>query len=220
MSTATPRDRARADAGSVDTEARAQTLYEQGLSFYEQQAFPQAAASLAQSFALQATSATLFAWAQAERMAGHCPEATALFERFMAMDPPSRQVQAARLAMRKCVDATNAVPLIQTPSANPQPLPQPAWYEDSWGGALCAAGVATTVVGLALLVSAHGRAGTAEAAPTLGEAQRIRAQAETRWSWGMGVSVLGLGAFSGGIARYVWVSRTPQATSVAVGGRF
>ena len=209
------------DEMPVEPTARAASLYKEGLQSYKQQDFEQAAAALSLSYGLVPATETLFAWAQAKRMAGRCAEAGPLFERFIATRPPQRQIEAAQLAMRRCVDRGNA-PKAQGSdlSAAAKPPQENRWYADFLGGVLCGVGATATIVGIALIVSAHGRAEFAEAAPSLERAQIVRAQAERRWAWGIGLSLAGVASLSGGIGRYIWVSRSEQETAVAVGGRF
>lgn len=213
--------RARAEAPALwdERHERAQALYEEALELYKASAYDEAASRLSESHHLRPIPETLFAWAQAVRLAGRCAEAVQLFERFIALAPPERQVEAARLAMRRCQERPRepeAAP--STPRAS---LSEPKrWYGDLAGHALTAAGVGGLAAGLSLIVSAHARAAEAEDAPSLGASEDLRRQAEVRWAWGLGLSLFGTAALSAGVFRYVTVARNAQDTMVTVGGAF
>ena len=208
--------------GASDAATEAERLYQEGLNDYKAQRYEAAVASLSRSFALNSQAQTLFAWAQSERLLFHCENATALFDRFIAMAPTERQVAAAQLAKRRCTQAPTDAVLAKPPAANLAALPTASdvWYQDVAAGTLCAVGVVGMATGLGLIVSAHGLAGNAESADTLGVSQSDRRAAEQRWAWGVGTMVAGALLFSGGVSRYVWVSRNYGGAALAVGGRF
>lgn len=219
----TAQARAYAQAGaSVAPVNQAKELYDAGLADFKAQKYDTAVALLSQSFALDPQAQTLFAWAQSERLRNHCNEASRLFDQFIAMQPPERQVAAAELAKRRCTPAAPVVsmPKLSAPAAPAVVARAPLWYRDSWGGALCGLGAATTAAGLALVVNAHALAGQAEGAETLGESQAERRVAEQRWAWGMGITIVGAALIAGGAARYVWVSKAEDRTIVVAGGSF
>jgi hypothetical protein len=182
-----------------------------------------AVALLSQSFALNRQPQTLFAWAQAERLRFHCEEAARLFDRFIGMHPPPRQVAAAELAKRRCTPmpitarAPLALPVVSAPA---QSVRAPLWYRDLGGGALCGLGAATVAAGLALVIDAHALAARSEGANTLGEAQNHRQAAEQRWAWGLGLTLIGTALVAGGVTRYVWISKADHGFLVSMGSRF
>lgn len=219
--------RAHAGGGALETGAgegaaaaeRAQALYLEALELYKRSDFDAASQRLSESHALAPRNDTLFAWAQSERMEGRCSHANVLFARFIASEPGERQVEAARLAMRRCVPIAPRTP----PPLAQRPLERnaPPFYRDAVGDVLAVAGVMAAATGLALIVSAHGEAGAAEGATTLAEAQSMRARAESRWAWGMGVAALGVGLAAGATLRFVAVSRSSsEGITLALGGRF
>ena len=61
--------------------------------------------ALRAAYALEPRREILFAEAQATRLGGDCRAAVPLYERFLATDPPPRQVEAARIALGRCRDA-------------------------------------------------------------------------------------------------------------------
>lgn len=208
--------------GASDAATEAERLYQEGLHDYKAQRYAAAIASLSRSFELNPQAQTLFAWAQSERLLFHCENATALFDRFIAMAPTERQVAAAQLAKRRCTQAPTDTNLVK-PAAVPvatQSMTAGAWYQDVAGGALCAVGVVGVASGLGLLVSAHGLAASADSADNLGASQSERRAAEQRWAWGAGTMVAGALLFAGGVSRYVSVSRSSGGAVFAVGAKF
>lgn len=208
----------RAFAADAPVNAQAGALYEAGLTDYKAQRFESASRLLSQSFALVPQAQTLFAWAQSERFLFHCDQAVVLFDRFIAMAPPERQVAAAELAKRRCTPAP--APSLQDKPIAPPPVAPPAWYRDVAGGMLLGTGVVTAATGLGLIVSAHSLSGKAASAETLGASQSLRRRSEQRWAWGLGTSMVGALLVAGGITRYVWVSRNDESTVVVAGGAF
>ena len=208
--------------GDSDAATEAEQLYQAGLNDYKAQRYEAAVAFLSRSFDLSPQAQTLFAWAQSERLLFHCEKATALFDRFIAMAPTERQVAAAQLAKRRCTQAPTDAVRAKPPAVNlaAQSTTPNVWYQDVVGGTMCAVGVVGMATGLGLIVSAHGLAGNAESADTLGVAQSNRLAAEQRWAWGVGTMVAGALLFSSGVSRYVWISRNSGGAALAVGGRF
>jgi hypothetical protein len=198
----------------------AEQLYQKGLEEYKAQRFDSASALLSQSFDRDPQPQALFAWAQSERFLFHCEKAALLFDRFIAMSQSEQQTAAAVLAKRRCVAPPAVSPVVSLPTVPPPAPARPVWYRDVFGGSLCAVGVVAIASGVSLVVSAHGLAGEAQSANTLGASQSLRLQAEHRWNWGFGTSLLGALLFSGGISRYVWVSHVEQGTLLTTGGTF
>lgn len=203
------------------TLSTADQLYQQGLEEYKAQRYVNASALLAQSFEKDPQPQALFAWAQSERFLFHCEEAAVLFDRFISMSQIQQQIAAAQLAKRRCVPPPPiATPVVPVPTIPIAASSRPVWYADILGGSLCAVGAVTLATGVGLVVSAQGLAGEAQAADSLGASQTLRVLAERRWNWGVGTSLVGALLFSGGLGRYIWVSRTEQGTLLTAGGMF
>ena len=74
---------------------------------------------LVEAYALDPDPAYLYARAQAERMAGHCKIAIALYERFLESDPSAAQAEDTRINIRRCEET-----LWAEQAAEPQPQPK------------------------------------------------------------------------------------------------
>lgn len=79
--------------------ARAEAHYKAGR-------FSKAAGEYRAAYELVVTPATLFAWAQAERLAGDCNAALDLYDRFLSTNPSDRHEAAARNVMKLCTRTT------------------------------------------------------------------------------------------------------------------
>lgn len=102
--------------------AAARRLYDAGMQSYATRDYVAAAQSFAQAYAIDPQREILFAQAQATRLGGDCPAAVPLYRRFLATDPPARQVDATRIALARCETAAAASPDAGSPAA-PPPLP-------------------------------------------------------------------------------------------------
>jgi tetratricopeptide (TPR) repeat protein len=83
---------------------RANEHRENGLAAYKAEDYAAAAAEFAAAYALVADRGLLFAWAQAERLAGNCEKAIDLYAKFLESDPGKRDRKAATLALTACAD--------------------------------------------------------------------------------------------------------------------
>ncbi|TPV93532.1 MAG: tetratricopeptide repeat protein [Myxococcales bacterium FL481] len=73
-----------------------------GLSLYEAGEFERAQGEFERAYELRPTPDVLFAWAQSARLVGNCSTAISLYQRFIATDPPARQVDAANQHVARC----------------------------------------------------------------------------------------------------------------------
>jgi hypothetical protein len=192
---------------------QALTLYDEGMRRFAARELAAAAAAFAAAHALDSRPEYLFAQAQATRQGGDCVGARALFERFLATDPPARQVEATRLALARCTPARPAPaeappePGTLTPSAStprlppiPPARPSPLVPPSSPGprprrlvstATLAAVGVAGAATGTTLMLGARGAATSADPRTTYGQYATARDGAERRWTWGAGLVVAG-----------------------------
>lgn len=101
----------RADGeGGLPTNDKAKAKFLSGLEAYKANDFDTAIKDFAAGYAAEPWPGFLFAWAQAERQREHCPEAIALYERFLATDPPAEPAQLAKDAMAACGTAPKPPP--------------------------------------------------------------------------------------------------------------
>jgi tetratricopeptide (TPR) repeat protein len=155
---------------------------EAGVEAFAQGRYEDAAEILERAYASDPDPALLFAWAQAERYAGHCNEAVPLYRRYLAGKPAADVRGLARDAIAACgEDPDQAAPPPQPPEpdGDPQPEPEPepepevtaapvrrTAAADPWGHALTWSGLGVASVGAGLLGEAHRRKASGERAPT------------------------------------------------------
>jgi hypothetical protein len=230
---------------SMTDEARAH--WERGLAEYAAKHYEAASAELAACYQREPRRECLFAWAQAERLAGDCEAASGLYRRYLQTDVTAKQAEAARVQLAACEAelATRAAgppsfdpagaPRVERPPPRVEPAPPsppppaPAaiaevrsrspWYRDGWGDVLAGAGAAALTTG-AWLYRASGR-DASSSAPTYGA---YAAQlADARRTRTFAVVALGTGAalVAGGVLHMVLRrdDSTPPRISVGVGAQ-
>ncbi|MCX4245111.1 tetratricopeptide repeat protein [Paraliomyxa miuraensis] len=142
-----------------------------GVEAFAEGRYEDAAEILERAYAADPQPDLLFAWAQAERYAGHCDVAVSLYRDYLAKAPPADVEAMAREAIEACgeepeASATDPEPDAARPSDEPTPPTRPEHPEDRppsraardpWGHALTWSGVAVAGVGAGLLGEAHRR---------------------------------------------------------------
>jgi tetratricopeptide (TPR) repeat protein len=217
--------------------AEARARYEEGLGHYGAGRYAAAIAALQAAYAIDPRREILFAEAQATRLAGDCPRAMALYERFLATDPPARQVEATQLALNRCRQALAAA--TARPPADPAPPQQPGtglrapvlppaprgpWYRDVTGGVLAGGALACAGVATGFLWAAH-RADQRARQPGIdyGTFESPRRLAERRMAVGGAALVAGVALGMAASGRYLWLRYSAGPATgggLALGGRF
>lgn len=181
-----------------------------------------AAAAFERGYAETGDPALLFGEAQALRRAGDCRAAIAVFERFIATDPPRADVDAASDAIAACrgiLGPVVAPPLDPTPPREPPtPPPEPTtppWSADRAGAVLLGVGAVLAVVGAGLFGASYTRL---DARPS-SEADFERRRGTVRPMWGSGLGLLAAGGALavGGAIRWGVVARGRTRARVVVG---
>ncbi len=178
----------------------ARTHFDEGVAAAQNQDFEKARASFAFAFEHSPNRAALFAWAQAERLSGHCEIADPLYRRFMRQRLGEAEQQAAELALRRCEQApkepapTPAVVEQNPPTVAPPKTQLTRRFLMLAGGATVATLAGLTFHGLA----ARGRSNAPDAATYDGYRDELdTASWQTQWGWiGLGTGVV-LGAIAG-----------------------
>lgn len=147
-----------------------------GVEAFAEGRYEDAAEILERAYAADPQPPLLFAWAQAERYAGHCTKAVPLYREYLEGGPPAAVQELARAAIEACgedpegtaepepVEEPEPEPEV-TPEPEPPPPPRRA-ARDPWGHALTWPGVALTGVGVGLLSEAHRRRAAGDRAST------------------------------------------------------
>jgi tetratricopeptide (TPR) repeat protein len=204
----------------------AKARYDEAMTLYAAHQYRAAIIELEAAYALDPRREILFAQAQATRLAGDCPAALPLYDRFLASNPPLPQVEATRIAVARCEAAALAAsapprPVTPPPAIAVPPPPPPRWYNDRAGGALLGAGLVGVGAGAALIASAHSADNQARAVTDRYDtAVGLRDRAERRWAWGLGAIVTGSALIAAGAGRYVWVDLHPAGALVSAGAHF
>lgn len=205
-------------------EARAHFQRAQG--HFNDEDFAAAIPELKAAYALEPNPMLLYAWAQAERLAGSCERAVALYKRFLATNPSDEQVRLTEANLLDCeAELPEAPPPAEEPAGEEpgeepgevepvEPIddePKKPWYSDPVGGVLVGAGVAGIIGGGVLMGVARSRAREAPDASV--EDDYVTLSAEAQRLNTAGVVVLGIGGALavGGVIRYALVSRRASA---------
>ncbi len=188
----------------------ARIRFDEGVAAAQNRDFEKARATFAIAFERGPNRAALFAWAQAERLSGHCEIADPLYRRFMRQPLAEAEQQAALLALRRCEHAPNepaqspAVLEQQAPPNKPRETHLSKRFLLFAGGATVATLAGLTFHGLAAL----GRNNAPNAVTYDAYRDALdTADGQIQWGWiGLGTGVL-LGAIAG------WQYHRDNATS-------
>ncbi len=158
------------------------------------------------AYALDPQPNLLYAMGQVHVKLGHCDEAIASYEQFLATNPEPEPAALANEAIASCK--------AQEPPPPPEPAPVPAvtqpppppmvaeskpFYTDKIGDVLVGAGVVSIAVGIIMYSSAVGTLDDADAAATYAEHEQLVDDAQTRRSLGVVFGVVGLAAVGVGV---------------------
>ena len=206
-------------------------LYARGLERFSARDYAGAIADLQAGYAIEPRREFLFAKGQAKRLAGDCKGAVALYQRFLATNPPAVQANAAQIALGRCAqhlaDHPEVVVVEPPRQPPPPPPPPPKWWRDPCGLGFTGAGVAALGVGVGFIAASYGARDDAEAATTLDPYSSRWSTAESRWQVGVGTLALGAALTAVGVARFVVVRRQareaarpppPITVSISPGG--
>lgn len=183
-------------------------LYARGLERYTARDYAGAIADLEAGYKIEPRREFLFAEGQAKRLAGDCKGAVALYQRFLATQPPAVQAHATQIALGRCAQHMADHPeivVVQPP--RPPPPPPPKWWRDPWGLGFSGAGVAAIGVGVGFIAASYSARDDAAGAPALGPYNGRWSTAESRWRVGVGTLALGAALTAVGVTRFVLVGR-------------
>lgn len=147
---------------------------DEGVKAFAEGRYEDAARILERAYGADPQPELLFAWAQAERYAGHCEVAVPLYREYLHQEPPADVQALAREAIEACGEDPDRVPEPEPsvdseaepdepepePNVEPEPVPtspRRLAARDPWGHALTWSGVAVAAVGAGLLGEAHRR---------------------------------------------------------------
>ncbi|PRQ08903.1 tetratricopeptide repeat protein [Enhygromyxa salina] len=146
---------------SPATRSAADTHYDAAAELYAREDYAGAASEFAVAYALAPRVDTLFAWAQAERLAGNYEEALELYERLLAGELSAAQreaIETLRFQVRGELVIAPAEPASEPEPTEPPPT-EPATVDDGSttsarrGGGLIGLGTGLTVLAGGLVIS-------------------------------------------------------------------
>jgi len=213
---------------AADTKARG--LFKQGIDEYKAQKYDAAAATLEQSYELDPKPDVLFALAQAERLGGHCPEATAHYKKLLESisDLPTAKLVQTNLALCPQPEAEKPKPAEpanrpEAASRQPQPITKTVVREvrhtDVLATMLFAGGMLGLGAGGGLFLASKNSQEAADHAGTLDDHERFAQRTTTERmasfiAGGTGVLMIGIAVVRwarGGGAKSTEVAVAPTA---------
>jgi hypothetical protein len=210
-------------------EPDARQLFDRGAARAAGRDYDGAAADFEASFAQDGRKEALFAWAQAERLGGHCTRAIELYRRFLANGGiTANQREAADLNIRRCQREGD------TPApAPPPPSPLPALAAPAPTIVIAPAPARSRRAVMAGVVLAGAAAGALAASGTFFVLSRIDERqalsVDTTWDDYYGparrarttgfiaLGLLGGGVALGGAALLEWILSAPRGLSAGLG---
>jgi hypothetical protein len=196
---------------------------EAGVQAFAEGRYEDAARILERAYAVEPDPALLFAWAQAERYAGHCDVAVPLYRAYLEDEPPADVRALAREAIEACGEDPDHTaepepepkrpepePVV-APLPEPEPEPEPpprhrTAARDPWGHALTWPGLALAGVGAGLLGEAHRRRAAGEGAPDEQAYRDALQGAPVLSRVGIGLLVGGGALLAAGVIRFAVVA--------------
>jgi hypothetical protein len=210
--------------------AEAKPHVDSGVRAYSAGDYATAIDELSLAYSLDPAPKVLFAWAQALRLAGRCPDALARYKQYLGTGPSELDGAAATTGIALCeqIVQQQQAELDRKAHEPPErpPAPQP-WYRDTFGGVLVGGGVVGMSVGVTYLVLARHSLDASAQEPFRDRFIDLIDEATLRRR--IGYTALGIGAALAvtGVVRYVWIRHTtatvavaPQTAALVVYGEF
>ena len=146
-----------ASASQALQDPRAQEHFKRGQAHFDNDDYAAAVPELKAAYAIEPKPWLLYAWAQAERMAGNCRKAVPLYEQFLETNPDEEWRNFAKTNILDCaaedegdtdgVDTTETQPVDDTGGDDGATDEIKPAYKDWLGGTFVGLGVAGMVVG-------------------------------------------------------------------------
>ncbi len=222
---------AHAAPGQVLADKDAQAHFERAQQHFAAEDYAAAIPELKAAYALEPNPMLLYAWGQAERLAGNCARAVDLYRRYLDTNPAEEQRQLTEANLVDCeaelppdaaVDPLGSEPDSSLAPDEPDPPVEPPpdeparpWIKDPLGGVLLGFGAVGVATGGALMGVARRRGKQAPNADVEDDYLEIRATAVRMNT--AGIVTLGVGSALVVIAavRYAIVAKKRRTTSVS-----
>jgi hypothetical protein len=218
-----------AGAREATAEPTARSLFKQGIDEYKAQKYDAAVATLKRSYDLDGKPDVLFALAQAERLGGHCPEATAHYKKLLASisDLTTAKLVQNSLALCPQPEPEKPPPAPPRPPEPPPPPPRPiiktvvrdVRHSDVLATMLAAGGMLGLGAGGGLFLASRNSQNAADHARTLDDHERFTDRMTTERvasfiAGGTGVVMIGIAVVRwarGGEAKSTEITVAPSA---------
>ena len=179
---------------AADT-AKARELFKQGIEQYKAKDYDKAAATLARSYEMDPKPDALFAQAQAERLGGHCREATVHYHQLLESSTDLPTIKAVQANLALCAKEPEPPPVVVAPRADDtsRPAPPPPQiitktvvrdvpHSDTLATVLFAGGMLAVGGGVGLYIASNGALDDAKHARTLDDHEKFTDRAKTERS--------------------------------------
>ncbi len=190
---------ARAD----DMRPVARDKFQEGLAAYEAKRYPEAIAAFRAAYVTDPRPDILFAWAQSERLSGHCEAAMPLYEKLLEQSQGDAQRSAVRALLDKCAAERAPAPAAAVTAVAPPADERPPFYTDVLGDVLVGSGVIAAGTGVALFVLSGKARDDAAQARTYDDFAAGMSTANSRRLFGSIALAAGVGLTTAGVLRFV-----------------
>jgi tetratricopeptide (TPR) repeat protein len=211
--------------------AKARGLFKQGIDLYKAKNYDKAAAALAKSYELDPKPDALFAQAQAERLGGHCREATVHYHQLLETTQDLPTIKAVQANLALCAKEPEPPPVVVAPEPSETATPEPPApqiitktvvrdvpHSDRLATVLFAGGMLAVGGGVGLYIASNGALDDAKHARTLDDHEKFTDRAKTERALSLITGGVGLAMITVAIIR--WSSGGPSesrpASDVAV----
>lgn len=196
---------------AVADTAKARELFKRGIEQYKAKDYDNAAATLAKSYEMDPKPDALFAQAQAERLGGHCREATVHYHQLLETTQDLPTIKAVQANLALCAKEPEPPPVVVAPkpedSGRPVPPPPPQIitktvvrdvpHSDTLATVLFAGGMLAVGGGVGLYIASNGALDDAKHARTLDDHDKFtdRAKKERTFSFiagGAGLAMMSI----------------------------
>jgi hypothetical protein len=216
-----------ADAGDEPETPNGKAYFSDGLSAFKRGDHAAASRAFAAGYAAEKWNGFLFAWAQAERIAGNCTKAIELYSRFIATKPKPDAREHAVGWIKVC-GGEYVEPPPDPPAPDPPKPPAPVKYErvartapgfhHKLAVGLGVAAIASSIAAVRFLTWADRDFDAADAETVYGEVARVHDRAERRLLFGRLAIGAGLGLATASVLRLVFHRAPTRFELVPVGG--
>jgi hypothetical protein len=199
--------------------AQAQAHFDKALAAYSAANYHAASVEFELAYNLDARRELLFAWAQAERLAGNCDRAVVLYRRFLDQGPSPEEAAKAGRQIERCRPAAAARPdaaaaALPASSVTTDSEPRSAhWYSDRWADALVVAGLVAGIAGGAFIGLASSDDAAAGSASQYGAFRQLAEDADRHRLIGGVALASGTVLVTAGVLVYFWRGRSDESVA-------